>query len=202
MSIFKKCKVENCEKKIVTKKYCDKHYRQIKLHGRIFKRTMFDPNEIIDCGDYYEICLYKGRKGEQTEVARAKIDKEDLKKIRGYKWCLDSDGYVHNMKNKKETKLHQLILGKPQMGYNIDHKFGDKLDNRKSELRFSTFQQNSRNRKVKGYSWNKGMKKWEAQICVNYKNIKLGYFIDKQDAIKARKEAELKYFGKFAYKNK
>ena len=31
------------------------------------------------------------------------------------------------------------------------------------------------------------------------KNKHLGYFADIQDAIKARKEAEKKYFGEFAY---
>ena len=34
---------------------------------------------------------------------------------------------------------------------------------------------------------------------INQKYIYLGSFINKQDAIKVRKEAELKYFGEFAY---
>ena len=32
---------------------------------------------------------------------------------------------------------------------------------------------------------------------INGKSKKLGYFINKEDAIKARKEAEIKYFGDF-----
>lgn len=35
---------------------------------------------------------------------------------------------------------------------------------------------------------------------VNYKRLFLGYFINKQDAIKARKKAETKYFGEFVCK--
>ena len=56
---------------------CGKHYQQMRNHGRILKRTMYDPNEIIDCGDYYEICLYSGN-SEQIEIARTKIDKDDF----------------------------------------------------------------------------------------------------------------------------
>lgn len=40
--------------------------------------------------------------------------------------------------------------------------------------------------------------KWRAYITVNKKQISLGLFNKKEDAIKARKEGELKYFGEFA----
>ena len=33
-----------------------------------------------------------------------------------------------------------------------------------------------------------------------WKKYLFGFFTDEQDAIEARKEAELKYFGEFAYK--
>ena len=37
-------------------------------------------------------------------------------------------------------------------------------------------------------------------IIIDYKNIYLGRYTNKEDAIKARKQAEIKYFGK--YRNK
>lgn len=46
----------------------------------------------------------------------------------------------------------------------------------------------------KGICWNKRNKKWQSQIKIKGKNINLGYFTDKQDAINARLEAEEKYF--------
>ena len=41
-------------------------------------------------------------------------------------------------------------------------------------------------------------KKWASKICVNYKTIYLGEFLNKVDAIKARLSAEVQYFGEFA----
>lgn len=47
---------------------------------------------------------------------------------------------------------------------------------------------------VKGVCWNKGRGKWQAEITLKGKNKFLGRFTDKNDAIKARKEAEELYF--------
>ena len=49
-------------------------------------------------------------------------------------------------------------------------------------------------------SWNKNCNKWHAQIVVNKKNLHLGYFVNFDDAVRARKDAEVKYFGKFQAK--
>ena len=46
----------------------------------------------------------------------------------------------------------------------------------------------------KGVCWSKRNKKWKSYITVKGKNIYLGYYADKQDAINARLEAEEKYF--------
>ena len=206
MENFTKCKVEGCENNIwartIKKGYCRRHYQQMYIYGKILKRNRFDPNEIIDCGDYYEICLYGfAKKGkEPKEIARTKIDKEDLEKIKDYKWCLTTNGYVHSMSNNKHIFLHSLIMGNPPIGYEIDHRYGDTLDNRKSKLRFVTHSQNEMNKKSIGITWDKKNNKWRALIKINGKTINLGRFIKKQDAIKTRKEAELKYFGEFAYK--
>ena len=54
---------------------------------------------------------------------------------------------------------------------------------------------------VTGVGWSKKNNKWRARITLNNKEYHLGYFDDKNDAIKARKEAENKYFGEFSYEN-
>ena len=45
-----------------------------------------------------------------------------------------------------------------------------------------------------GVTWDKKRKKWKAQLRFKGKNIYLGRYCNKKDAIKARKEAEEKYF--------
>ena len=78
-------------------------------------------------------------------------------------------------------------------------------DNRKSNLRIVTSWQNNVNkstskRNTSGYvgvNWDKQNNKWFAQIMVNNKTKNLGRFDNIEDAIKARKEAELKYFGEY-----
>jgi hypothetical protein len=48
---------------------------------------------------------------------------------------------------------------------------------------------------VVGVCWVESRKKWQANIRFQGKRITLGWFINKADAIKARKTAAAKYFG-------
>ena len=49
--------------------------------------------------------------------------------------------------------------------------------------------------KKTGVKFDSKRKRWIATICCNYEQIHLGSFISKEIAIKARKDAEMKYFG-------
>ena len=51
-----------------------------------------------------------------------------------------------------------------------------------------------------GISWSKEKKKWCAQICFQRKNYRLGYFDKLDDAVKARKGAEIEFFGQYRKK--
>jgi len=82
-----------------------------------------------------------------------------------------------------------------------DHEDGDGTNNRWSNLKRVSHQQNQRNQKrssintsgVTGVIWNKGSQKWQAQIKVDGRSNYLGLFISKDDAIAARKAAEPEY---------
>lgn len=196
--IGKMCKIKNCDWAHCAKGLCSKHYSQFKRHGKALKRTFRDLNEIIVYNNYCEIVLYSGR-SEQKEVARTKIDKEDLEKIKYYKCGKDVHGYCVINFNKKQIKLHKFIFGE-KSGYEIDHINNDPLDNRKINLRFATRHENSMNTRYKGYYWHKQNKKWCAEVMINYKKKFLGCFSKEEDAKKAAREGRIKYFGKFAYK--
>lgn len=159
-------------------------------------------NKIIRFKDCAEVCLCN-RKREL--VAKAKIDLDDIEKIERHTWHLNNTGYATTniFKNgkKKYTLLHRYILDNI-VNLEVDHINRIPLDNRKKNLRICTSRQNSRNTNAIGVTWHKDREKWVAQIMVNYKQINLGYYIDKEDALKARKKAEIKYFKEFRNKSK
>ena len=198
---MKICKVEGCGKKHDARGYCSKHYFQMMNHGRIFNRNKFDLNEIIVHEDYAEIVLYKGR-GEQVEAARTKIDLEDVEIVKGIKWRTMKNGDRVYAINNKMGLLHRVIM-KAGEGNDVDHINHDCLDNRKENLRICSRQENMMNMKgAKGYYFYKRDKKWIVRIQANGKNIIVGRFHTEEEAKRARRGAEIMYFGEFRYKKR
>ena len=158
-------------------------------------------NKIVMYDDYAEIVM-TDRKG--NEKARAKIDIDDIDKVKEYRWGLYNRGYVICTNKSNKTSLHRFIMNCPKDKV-VDHINHDKLDNRKCNLRICTQQQNTINKcksKVNtsghtGVSWHKKGNKWQVHICVNNKQMHLGVYDDLEEAIKVRKEAEMKYFGEY-----
>lgn len=129
------------------------------------------------------------------------FDLEDSDKILQYSWYISDTGYPKALINGKHIKMHIYL------GYKwYDHRNRNKLDNRKENFRKCTHQENNRNSSKSanntsgfiGVTWNNRDKRWIAQICIDYKTIPLARCVNKEDAIKARLEAEAKYFGDFA----
>jgi hypothetical protein len=75
-------------------------------------------------------------------------------------------------------------------------------DYKPDNVRWTTKQEQARNRRIQsnnnsgcvGVNYRESNAKWRAYICVNRKHITLGTFSTKEEAIRARKEAEEKYF--------
>lgn len=199
---MKECKVEGCTGEYLAKGYCGKHYYQIQRHGKILERTIYDPNEFVFENDICKIKLYNCK---CEEVAEAIIDVGDYEKCKGRKWGIDKRGYVVNNR-EGHVKLHHTVLGRKEV---TDHRDGDKLNNRRGNLRPCTYAGNNRNSKIpknntsgyKGVSQRTGSKLWVARIRYNYKNIYLGNFTDKIQAALAYNEAAVKYHGEFARLN-
>lgn len=139
------------------------------------------------------------------------FDLEDYDKIKDYCWYIRDDGYVMtNIYLENRTiGLHQIIMHDIKNGLLVDHCNHKKYDNRKFNLRAITPSQSVMNRglysnntsSVTGVSWMKSEQKWRARINVSKKEINLGLFSNFEDAVKARKIAEEKYFGEFSYDN-
>lgn len=200
---MKNCKICGRECNRLSLGMCSKHYNQYKKYGYCLDsnpRTKKDLNEIVIYNDYAEIILYDEH---CEEKCRALIDLEDVDNIKMYKWFFDGR-YV---RNSNKQKLHRTIINVSEEKI-IDHINHNTLDNRKSNLRICTQNDNAKNKSkqinntsgVTGVSWYKKYEKWRVRIQVNNKDILIGYFDDKEEAIKARKEAEIKYFGEFRNK--
>jgi len=96
-----------------------------------------------------------------------------------------------------------LLYGSIPEEYEIDHIDHNGLNNLSDNLRLVSCLENSHNKSlyktnlsgVAGVSWSEPRKKWAVYISVNCKRKHLGYFSfdKKEDAIKIRKEAEIKY---------
>lgn len=138
------------------------------------------------------------------------VSRDDVEFLRQFKWRLLHawTAYAQTTINGRVTTMHQLLMNPPDGRY-VDHVNGNGLDNRRSNLRLVTNQQNQANStkraaassKHKGVSWSKTKKKWRAYICPNKKYIHLGYFTSEEDAASAYDRAAEQIFGEYARTN-
>lgn len=88
----------------------------------------------------------------------------------------------------------------------IDHINRNRSDNRISNLREASYTENNHNKTISknntsgcpGVYWSRRDNKHRVQITVNRKNIYIGTFESKDEAVAARKSAEDKYYPKLS----
>lgn len=146
-----------------------------------------------------------------THAGKVLVDYEDYEKYRKTTFILNNKGYVINDTGKGDTRnvwlLHRDIMGNPK-GYVVDHINGDKLDNRKYNLRICTIAENVRNSesrsgtsRYKGVHWDSSRNKWLASLKYQRENKFLGRFDSEEQAAIAYDNAAKLYFGEFARLN-
>ena len=138
------------------------------------------------------------------------FDLEDYEKIKQYCWLELENGYIvtRDPETKEFLYLHRLVMDASK-GEVVDHKEHRLFDNRKEFLRKGTQSQNMMNGSIKasntsgvtGVYYNSKNNTWIAEIMCNGKKIHIGSFKKKEDAAKAREDAEEQYFGEWSFKN-
>lgn len=141
------------------------------------------------------------------------VDDEDFEKASKYSWYFHKGGYAARSGTKPKDPhtifLHHFVTG-TDYKYVVDHINGNRLDNRKENLRVVTQQQNSFNRpanknkessKYKGVHRSKEKNLWLAIIKLNRKPNHLGYFNSEIDAAIAYNENAKILFGEYARLN-
>ena len=111
---------------------------------------------------------------------------EDADIVKEHTWCI-ANGYVVTTVTVvtgtyRLKQAHRLLMNPPEEMY-IDHINGIRHDNRRSNLRIVTPQENSHNHQsAKGYYWHERVRRYKAKICVNNKQINLGSFDTEDEA--------------------
>jgi hypothetical protein len=135
------------------------------------------------------------------------VDREAFEAISHWRWKLDKWGYVqrniHQSSGKSSTVfLHRVLMVAPD-GKQVDHRNGDKLDNRRGNLRLATQAQNQGNRPKRpgGSSRFKGVTRSKNRWLAICGAKKVGAFDNEEDAARAYDAAALVRFGEFAFLN-
>lgn len=129
------------------------------------------------------------------------------------KWHLGASGYAQRTERGQskiihgtgKVMLHRLVIKTPK-GMYTDHINGNKLDNRKCNLRIcKSFQNagNSKNRSdntsgTRGVHFCKQRRKYVAQISIHNKIKNLGRFDTMEEARLVYRTAAINHFGEFA----
>lgn len=197
----KECKCSVCENNAVSmfggKPYCNKHWLRLYNNGTTDKIKRKTTNTYITHDNYVEIITKKN----ETIL----VDLDDFDKVKDFSWCVSSQGYAVANIGGIVRKINWVIY--PKIKHFVqDHINGNKLDNRKCNLRNCTSHENSLNcGNTQNRVMPKGIRKtksgkYNVRIMFNRKEHHLGNYDTLEKAIEVRKEAENKYFGDYARK--
>ena len=146
-----------------------------------------------------------------TKGAVTIVDDEDYELLTKWKWHLQTAGYACNKGGvgKGTVYMHRLILDCPD-DMIVDHIDGNRLNNKRENLRIVTYSQNHMNRKVKrknctskfkGVSYDANRGKWRSYIKLDGKFIHLGEFNTEMEAALTYDKAASERFGEYSSLN-
>ncbi len=136
------------------------------------------------------------------------VDEDVFESLRCRRLWIGTSGYAMMTKphSRSLQRVHRFIVGLgDDLSTLVDHINGDRLDNRRANLRTASAKQNTRNsrpqgqRPYKGVTFQKG--KWVAQIGVDGRRVYLGRHTTIIEAARAYNAAAKRLHGEFAWLN-
>ena len=139
---------------------------------------------------------------------------ENTKTARILKPVINNGGYYQvSLKNRdgnyKNVRVHKLVaryfIKNPDKKRCVDHIDRDRLNNDYRNLRWATYLENYRNQSKRsdntsgyvGVNWHKKSNKWRVRIQVNGKNLHIGYYLDIEEAKRARAQKVKFHYGEY-----
>lgn len=147
--------------------------------------------------DFCLVPLTGRRDGQRVIVGHAKASPEDFDELSSYRWHLSPKGYACRGLARPGGRTTTVRMSRQILGLKIgdprqaDHINRDRLDNRRTNLRIVTHQQNHQNRPSDRGSASpfRGVTRdgewWRASVFLNGRRVNLGRFADEQEAAQA-----------------
>lgn len=162
-------------------------------------------------GDAAFLPLVRSKKRPQRYTL---VDIDDFERITKSRWGLATGGYARATGLKYLARHHGLLhayIMRSKPGEIVDHISGDRLDNRKQNLRIVTRSENAQNSKrptfpgktsrFKGVCWDRAAGRWRSRIQTSGVVTELGRFDEEAEAALSYDAAALELHGEFARTN-
>jgi hypothetical protein len=155
-----------------------------------------------------------------TKGLFAIVSPEDYERLSAYKWHSARHGRTiyaqHGTGSEKAGRrrgylvmMHRAVMGVEDERV-VDHQNHNGLDNRRTNLRIATWEENCWNKRkpisdsssqYKGVMWDKRRSTWQVMMGYKGKKIFIGYFDDETEAAKAYDAKAKELYGEFAALN-
>lgn len=189
------CTVDGCDRQLGGggRGLCSMHYQRWRINGDIERIRPAGENR------YETVDLLTGKltvvRSDGTEhISLYDLGDHDL--ISGYTWWINPGGYVAasvgGRKNRGTVLLHRMLLGLDHGDERVgDHLSGDRLDNRRANLRIADYKVNAANQaiineagtsKYRGVCWVTRDQKWMAYTHLDGRMRNLGLFDTEEEA--------------------
>lgn len=118
-----------------------------------------------------------------SKGAVAIIDDDMLEVVKALPWHLHSNGYAVSRTGvpRRTVRLHRLVMQAPE-GMDVDHINGNRLDNRRNNLRICTRGDNLFNNTAVGAWLDKRRGTWQVQTQINKVKYNFGSYMTKEEA--------------------